>query len=99
MHLISNVVQSHYAYTLVNIFAMADIMDIKPDHRTVDDKLQVIVINSLKGGCGKTTSMVNIAAALATTNIKRYRIGIIDLDPLGSSSVFPTIARPNYQVT
>jgi len=22
----------HYAYTLVNIFAMADIMDIKPDH-------------------------------------------------------------------
>ncbi|HDY90885.1 MAG TPA: chromosome partitioning protein ParA, partial [Pseudoalteromonas sp.] len=78
----------HYAYTLVNIFAMADIMDIKPDHRTGDDKLQVIVINSLKGGCGKTTSMVNIAAALATTNIKRYRIGIIDLDPQGSSSSF-----------
>jgi len=32
--------------------------------------------------------MVNIAAALATTNIKRYRIGIIDLDPQGSSSSF-----------
>jgi len=78
----------HYAYTLVNIFAMADIMDIKPDHRSDSDKLQVIVINSLKGGCGKTTSMVNISAALATTNIKRYRIGIIDLDPQGSSSSF-----------
>ena len=43
---------------------MADIMDIQPDHRASTDKLQVIVINSLKGGCGKTTSMVNIAAAL-----------------------------------
>ncbi|MDK1288061.1 AAA family ATPase [Pseudoalteromonas umbrosa] len=78
----------HYAYTLSNIFAMAEILGIKADHRDPCDKLQVIVINSLKGGCGKTTSLVNLAAALATTNIKRYRIGIIDLDPQGSSSSF-----------
>ena len=78
----------HYAYTLSNIYSMADIMGITADHRNNDDKLQVIVVNSLKGGCGKTTSLVNIAAALATTNIKRYRIGIIDLDPQGSSSSF-----------
>ncbi|QPB86039.1 AAA family ATPase [Pseudoalteromonas rubra] len=78
----------HYAYTLANIFSMAEILGIQADHRKSDDKLQVIVINSLKGGCGKTTSLVNIAAALATTNIKRYRIGIIDLDPQGSSSSF-----------
>ncbi|MBE0365430.1 hypothetical protein PULV_b0001 [Pseudoalteromonas ulvae UL12] len=78
----------HYAYTLSNIYSMADIMGITADHRKNDDKLQVIVVNSLKGGCGKTTSLVNIAAALATTNIKRYRIGIIDLDPQGSSSSF-----------
>ena len=78
----------HYAYTLSNIFAMAEIMGIPHDQRKENDKLQVIVINSLKGGCGKTTSLVNIAAALATTNIKRYRIGIIDLDPQGSSSSF-----------
>ena len=82
----------HYAYTLQNIFSMAEIMGICADQRKHHDKLQVIVINSLKGGCGKTTSLVNIAAALATTNIKRYRIGIIDLDPQGSSSsFFPTV--------
>ncbi|ATC96480.1 AAA family ATPase [Pseudoalteromonas tunicata] len=84
----------HYAYTLSNIYAMADIMGLRPSHRLPSDKLQVIVVNSLKGGCGKTTSLVNIAAALATTNIKRYRIGIIDLDPQGSSSsFFPPIAH------
>lgn len=86
----------HYAYTLANIHAMADIMGVNACHRTAQDKLQVIVINSLKGGCGKTTSLVNIAAALATTNIKRYRIGIIDLDPQGSSTSFfpPNVADP-----
>ena len=43
-----------------NIFAMAEIMGIPHDQRKENDKLQVIVINSLKGGCGKTTSLVNI---------------------------------------
>ncbi|MEO2267643.1 AAA family ATPase [Pseudoalteromonas pernae] len=85
----------HYAYTLANIYQMAEVMGINPDHRAATDKLQVIVINSLKGGCGKTTSMVNIAAALATTNIKRYRIGIIDLDPQGSSSSFFPPGEPD----
>ncbi|MEM0516456.1 AAA family ATPase [Pseudoalteromonas sp. YIC-827] len=85
----------HYAYTLANIYSMAEVMGIDADHRQIDDKLQVIVINSLKGGCGKTTSMVNIAAALATTNIKRYRIGIIDLDPQGSSSSFFPPGEPD----
>ncbi|WP_105188882.1 AAA family ATPase [Pseudoalteromonas sp. T1lg48] len=85
----------HYAYTLANIYSMAEVMGIHADHRLPDDKLQVIVINSLKGGCGKTTSMVNIAAALATTNIKRYRIGIIDLDPQGSSSSFFPPGEPD----
>jgi chromosome partitioning protein len=85
----------HYAYTLSNIYQMADIMGIPADNRAPDDKLQVIVVNSLKGGCGKTTSLVNIAAALATTNIKRYRIGIIDLDPQGSSTSFFPPAEPD----
>ncbi len=84
----------HYAYTLKNIFDMADVLGLAPDHRSHSDKLQVIVVNSLKGGCGKTTSLVNIAAALATTNIKRYRIGIIDLDPQGSSSSFFPASEP-----
>lgn len=84
----------HYAYTLSNIYQMADILGIPADNRTEGDKLQVIVVNSLKGGCGKTTSLVNIAAALATTNIKRYRMGIIDLDPQGSSTSFFPPAEP-----
>ncbi len=85
----------HYAYTLANIHAMADVLGIATDSRKKSDKLQVIVVNSLKGGCGKTTSLVNIAAALATTNIKRYRIGIIDLDPQGSTSSFFPALEPD----
>ncbi len=84
----------HYAYTLSNIHQMADVMGITADNRSDNDKLQVIIVNSLKGGCGKTTSLVNIAAALATTNIKRYRIGIIDLDPQGSSTSFFPPSEP-----
>jgi chromosome partitioning protein len=85
----------HYAYTLSNIYQMADILGIPANNRTKEDKLQVIVVNSLKGGCGKTTSLINIAAALATTNIKRYRIGIIDLDPQGSSTSFFPSPEPD----
>ncbi|MBU2971965.1 AAA family ATPase [Pseudoalteromonas sp. C2R02] len=85
----------HYAYTLSNIHQMAEILGIEAQNRKPNDKLQVIIVNSLKGGCGKTTSLVNIAAALATTNIKRYRIGIIDLDPQGSSSSFFPPTEPD----
>ncbi len=78
----------HYKFTLQNIFDMANIMNIDHGQRHESDKLQVVAMAALKGGCGKTTNTVNIATSLALTNIKRLRIGIIDLDPQGSCTPF-----------
>lgn len=45
---------------------------------------QVLALASLKGGCGKTTLAVNLAAGLSAAPFRRGAVGLVDADPQGA---------------
>lgn len=78
---VSQVERSEIAQKICNTF--------HPKVRHECEKIQIFLVNNLKGGGGKSTFTVNMGAALAltpTATNECIRVAIIDLDPQGSST-------------
>ncbi|WP_281189039.1 ParA family protein [Vibrio harveyi] len=52
--------------------------------RKLGQKMQVWIVNTLKGGSGKTTTTAHLGVGLASELDTLYRVGLIDLDPQGN---------------
>ncbi|GAL14640.1 chromosome (plasmid) partitioning protein ParA [Vibrio astriarenae] len=56
--------------------------------RTKKQKLQILAVANQKGGTGKTVGTINVASYIAAQLHAEYRVGIIDLDPQGTASMY-----------
>ncbi len=63
-----------------------------PFIRTPEMRTVVFVVETLKGGAGKTTESATIAVGFSTELMTRYRVGVIDLDPQGTLTA---LVKPN----